>query len=131
MAECADKAVKYLTNAAEHACELLEPALVTLTDLIADDTQTGAVRVSASKLIIDTALKLDARALMVGRQERQLAELDEWLGVVRDDPDRFVDDGDMDADDEQLRELVPVLLGGVVTIQCPGGDGIVMLFRFF
>lgn len=94
-----DKAAEFLTNAAEQACELLEPALTTLTDLIGDDKQTGAVRVSASKLIIDTALKLDARALMVGRQENHLAKLDEWLRIVRDDPERFVDDGD--GDDEE------------------------------
>ena len=98
----ADKAVECLMNAAELACEQLEPALLTLMDLIGDKDQAGAVRVSASKLIIDTALKLDARALTVGRTENQLAKLDELLAaIVRDDPDRFVDDGDEDAYDEE------------------------------
>lgn len=77
-----DQVSENLQNAAEKACEYLDPALITLMDLIGDSTQTGPVRIAACKTIMDYALKLDARAMGLSRHETDMDKLKTYLDTT-------------------------------------------------
>lgn len=104
-----DAVSENLQNAAEKACEFLDPALITLMDLMADSDQTGPVRIAACKTIMDYALKLDARAMTLNRQEASLDRLKAYLDEFDFPADKEImaradggaaDEDDVDAYDE-------------------------------
>lgn len=71
---------EYVSAAVEQAAEMLEPALVTLTDLM-DSEQPGPVRIAAAKAAIDYALKLADRK---DTEAGTLEKLDALLQEVRE-----------------------------------------------
>lgn len=71
---------EYMSAAADQAAEMLEPALVTLTDLM-DSGQPGPVRIAAAKAAIDYALKLADRK---DTEAGTLEKLDALLQEVRE-----------------------------------------------
>ena len=66
--------------AADHAVEMLEPALVTLMGIFGDNEQQGSVRVTAAKAVLDYGLKLADRA---DPEYAALAKLDALLDEFR------------------------------------------------
>ena len=84
----------YISAAAEQAAEMLEPALVTLIDLL-DGEQPGPVRIAAAKAAIDYALKLaDKKEAEAGTLEKLDAILDDFRASVGGDgADGESDDG--------------------------------------